>query len=103
MFRIHQSTYYIDRYIYIHRKDEEVFVSYNYNVTGAPLWYQQAWLSHLRSVEWFPFEFSLQIKVLLQKREISKEAVKLVCYRTFHFFSYACFVYDFSYAESFDA
>ena len=97
MFRIKSSTY------YIHRKDEEVFVSYNYNVTGAPLWYQQAWLSHLRSVEWFPFEFSLQIKVLLQKREISKEAVKLVCYQTFHFFSYACFASDFSYAENFDA
>ena len=56
-------------YLYLHRKDEEVFVSYNYNVTGAPLWYQQAWLSHLRSVEWCPFQIQLgDISFITEKR-----------------------------------
>ena len=30
------------------RKDEEIFVSYNYTIALAPVWYQQVWLTHLR-------------------------------------------------------
>ena len=31
----------------VYRKDEEIFVSYNYTVSAAPQWYQQLWLSYL--------------------------------------------------------
>jgi len=30
------------------KKDEEIFVSYNYSIATAPAWYQQVWLTYLR-------------------------------------------------------
>ena len=57
------------------RKDEEIFVCYNYTVTFAPEWYQQVWLAHLRQDEQYLSEQNLKI-FPSQNRGWDKEDVR---------------------------